>query len=242
MWHIKNPEIRKATLDFTSSDQGKPEVSQLIYDNSILMNAIEYIDFDEDAVQIIVCDHCGITQCSSGNWVCFRKSGKYILLMPTFKEIEEDSWNMTEYASPTFKDTPYFDLKTYESLRKQITNLPNPKQIKSLKMSEAMRLVHCNFPFRFFGEPPTIFIQPNKWNLAVGASEGEVKEHLETIENILKENYENNSPALIRKPLPNEKIIHIFLDANEFIDWQAIVENKEKYLLTLEDHVIELNN
>lgn len=257
MWNIKNPEIRNVTLDFTSSDQGKPEVSQLIYEDAVLMNAIEYIDFDEDsyigfnkdidAFQIIICDHCGITQCSSGGWVCFRKSGDYVLLIPAFELIEADEWNDTHYAPPNFydkkthkrkKDTPYFDLKTYEKLRKRFPKFPNIEQISHLKMSEAMRLVQFNMPMRFFGTPPEVFLATVKKNMVVGASKDEALENLKRIEQILKTNYENDSPALIRKPMDNEEPIYLFIDANEFIDWQALVKNGEDCFLFLEENFV----
>lgn len=247
MWHIKNPEIKKTTLDFTSSEQGKPEVSQLVYENFILMNAIEYTEFSGDSVQLIICDHCGIINCASGGWVCFRKSADFILLIPDFESIEEDEWSSTEYAPPSFydksthkqiKDTPYFDLTTYNNLRKSFPHFPVYDKLQNLKMSEAIRLAQYNMPMRYFGTPPEIIISPNKKNLAVGASKGKAKEILERIEKILKDNYKNDSPALIRKPLYNEEIIYLFLDASEFIDWKTLIRKNEKYFLMLEENFV----
>lgn len=257
MWHIKNPEIRKTTLDFTSSGQGKPEVSQLVYENTMLMNAIEYIEFNEDsfinfgentdAVQVIICDHCGETQCSSGGWICLRKSGDFVLLIPAFELIEEDDWNETHYTPPNFydknthkrkKDIPYFDLETYKQLRKEFPKFPKLEEIKHLKMSEAMRLVQFNMPLRFFGTPPEIFLSTVKKNLVVGASKNEAFEHLERIEKILKRNYKNDLPALIREPFEDEEIIYLFLDTSEFIDWLALVKSNEDYFLILEENFV----
>lgn len=245
MWHIKNPEIKKASLDFTSSGQNKPEVLQLVYEDAILINAIEYVDFDRsEAVQLIVCDHCGYTNCSSGNWVCFRRSDERILLIPCFEQIEIDSWHATEYAPPAFYNkatheqkigTPFFDLETYEKLRESILHLPAFAEVANLKMSEAVRLAQFNMPFQFFGESPRIFIQPDKRDLVVGASEGEHGDHLQRIEEILKSNYDNDSPALIRRLLPDEEFIYLFLDADEFTDWQALVKSGTNYYLPLEE-------
>lgn len=75
----------------------------------------------------------------------------------------------------------------------------------------------------------------------VGSSEEEAPKYLELIESILIENYENDLPALIRKPLNDEKIIYLFLDTSEFIDWQALVKNGENHFLFLEeDFVVEI--
>lgn len=247
MWHIKNPEIRKSTLDFTGSGQGHFEVSQLVYENVVLINAIELMQFDTDSVQVIICDHCGNVQCKSGDWVCFRKSGNFILLIPCFERIEADNWSANEFAPPNYYDkfthhrkkgTPYFDLETYENIRNSFPNFPSPEEIQNLKMSEAMRIAQQNIPFQLFGEPSEVLLNSEKKMLVVGASEGDANKHLQKIEAILRENYENESPALIRKRLPVEEIIYIFLDADEFIDWQVLVKNNENFLLMLEENFV----
>lgn len=167
MLQIKKFKVRKTTLDFTSSGGGIPEVSQLLFNDVIFMNAIEYVEFEEDAVQLNICDHCGTIGCSSGDWVSFRKSGDYILLIPVFELTEKDEWNGTEYAPPSIydketrkrkKDTPYFDLETYGRLRKKFPNFPSIDKIKHLKMREAVRLVQYNMPLRLFGTPPEVFL------------------------------------------------------------------------------------
>lgn len=247
MWHIKNPEIKKSVLDFTSSAQGHFEVSQIIYENSVLMNAVELMDFDDELIQLIICDHCGTVGCQSGNWVRFRKSGDFILLTPDFERFEQDDWSENEFSPPDFYDkfshnrkagTPYFDLKTYENLRKSFPNFPSFEEIKDLKMREAVRIFQQSAPFQLFGEPPEVSFNSAKRKLVVGASEGDANEHLQTIEAVLRENYENDSATLIRKRLPIEEVIYIFLDADEFIDWQALLKNGEDYFLMINDNFV----
>lgn len=247
MWHIKNPEIRKSALDLTSSEQGHIEVSQVVFENSVLMNAVELMEFDEDLVQLIVCDHCGSVGCKSGDWVRFRKSGDFILLTPDFDRFNQDDWSVNEFAPPNFYDksthnrkkgTPYFDLETYKTLRNSFPNFPSFEKIQNLKLSEAVRIAQQNIPFQLFGEPPKGSFNSAKKGLIVGASNGDANEYLQTIEAILRENYENDSLALIRKILPSEEIIYIFLDADEFIDWQALVKNTEGYLLIIDDNFV----
>lgn len=247
MWKIKNPEIRKTILDFTSSGQECLEVSQLIYEHSVIMNAIELMEFDEDAVQLIICSHCGTVQCKSGDWVCFRKSNNIVLLIPCFEKIESDDWSASEFSPSEFYDpnthnrrkvTPYFDLETYNNLRSSFPNFPRIEEIKQLKISEAMRLTQFNMPFQMFGKPPEVSFRPDKWSLAVGASLGEPKEHLRKIENIIKNNYKKDLPVIIREPLPNEEVIYLFLDASEFIDWKVLVKNHDSYFLMMEENFV----
>lgn len=243
MWEIKNPTIQKAKLDFTSSGQGFCEVSQLVSDWVVVMNALELMDFDEDKVQLLICDQCGIVHCQSGNWVCFRKSGKFILLIPAFEDMEDDEWSKTEYAPPRYfekEGIPYFTVQTYEKLRKDFSDFPAMENIKNLKIREAMRLVQSQIPLRLFGEPPKIDVRPDKFEYVVASSEGEAKEHLQRIEQLLRQDYENNSPAIIRYPFSDEEIICLFIDVAEFTDWQALIRaGADYYLLLNEEFVIE---
>ena len=60
MWQIKDPELKPATLDFTSSEQGKVQVSQLFSEGIQLINAIELVEWDTDS-QFLICEECGFT-------------------------------------------------------------------------------------------------------------------------------------------------------------------------------------
>jgi hypothetical protein len=243
VWEIKNPTIQKSELDFTSSEQGFCEVSRLVADGVVLMNAIELMEFDEDEVQLLICNQCGVVRCQSGNWVNFRKSGDFILLIPAFEMMEGDAWSRTEYAPPQYfkkQGTPYFEPETYENLRRRISRFPAIEKIKTLEMGEAMRLAQDKMPLRIFGEPPEINVRPDKFGYIIAASDGEPEENLQKIEEILRQNYKNSSPAKIRPAAAaeDEEIIHLFVDAFEFTGWQALVKNSSGYKLLLEEKFV----
>lgn len=241
MWEIKNPVIQKTKLDFTSSGQGFCEVSQLVSDGVVLMNALELMEFDEDEVQLLICDHCGTINCESGNWVSFRKSADYILLIPVFEQMEDDEWSKTQYSPPGYlkkEGTPFFDLQVYENLREQFPDFPKTDVIKNLEMREAMRLAQQNMPLRIFGEPPQINVRHDKFKYITASSEKTVEEQLKRIEEILRQNYQKTSAARVRRPSANEKIIHLFIDINEFTDWQALIKTDSGYFLMLEEEFL----
>jgi hypothetical protein len=93
-------------------------------------------------------------------------------------------------------------------------------------------------PLRIFGEPPEINARQDKFGYVIASSDGEAKESLQKIEEILRQNCKNNSPAKIRRPAANEEIIYLFLDAAEFTDWQALVKNNSDYKLLLEEKFV----
>jgi hypothetical protein len=241
VWEIKSASIQKAELDFRSSGQKIFEVSQLVADGVVLMNAIELTDFTENDVQLLICDRCGTIGCESGGWVGFRKSGDFILLIPAFEKMEGDDWSRTQFAPPQYlgkEGTPYFSLKTYENLCRWISLFPPTAKIKNLKMSEAMRLAQHTMPLRIFGEPPEINAQSVKFEYIIASSDGEPKENLQKIEEILRQNYKNEAAAKFRQPAADEEIIYLFVDADEFTDWQALVKKDAGYKLLLEENFV----
>lgn len=245
MWEIKNPTIQKAKLDFTSSGQGFREVLQLVSDGVLIMNALELMDFDEDRVQVLICDHCGTVHCKSGDWINLRLSGDFVLMIPAFDEMQDDS-SKTEYSPPRYfgkEGTPYFNLETYKTLQSQNSLMPKIESIKSLQACEAMRLAQLYMPMKLFGEPSELKLNNEKAKTIVASSEGNPKDCLKEIEDILLQNYEKKSFANLRRVMPDEEIIYLFIDEAAFIDWQILAkDNSEKKLLIEETFVVEISD
>ena len=66
--------------DFSSSGQViKPRWTKLIVDETVLGNALEWIDWRDDPVQVTLCEECGIGHCSSGGYVHVSRIGRDLL-------------------------------------------------------------------------------------------------------------------------------------------------------------------
>lgn len=241
MWRIENPKLQPTTLDFSSSGQAHFQATKLIADGVELMNAIELVDWDDDKVQVSICDHCGTVGCSSGGWIVLRSSGDLVLLMPAFEAMRDDDWSRTEFSPPYFvadKGTAYLDNQTYKSLREQFSSFPSLEKIRPLQMREAMWLMQSSAPLRILGEPATLDIDRSKFDFVIAAMDGDPKEHLRRAETLLRENFENRSVARLRSLLPDEESVWLFLDAAEFIDWQAMVARNEKYQFVIDNEFV----
>lgn len=241
MWRIDNPKFEPTTLDFTGSAQGHFQATRLVFNGVEIMNALELIDWDDDKVQVSICGHCGTVGCSSSGWIVFRSAGDLVLLMPAFKAMREDDWSSTEFSPPYFvqdKGTAFFDRQTYESLREQFSLFPPLEKIQPLQMCEAMWLVQSSAPLRILGEPATLDIDRGNFDVVIAAMEGEPKEYLRQAENLLRQNFENKSVALLRPLLPDEESVWLFLDAAEFIDWQAMVLSDGKYKFVIDNEFV----
>lgn len=237
MWEITNPTIQRAKLDFTSSGQGFREVSQLAAGKIVLMNALELMDFADDRIQVLICEHCGTIHCEPGGWVNLRSSSGFILMIPAFDEVEDD-WSRTEYAPPRYfykNGTPFFSSETYRQLQKQNPHFPKIENIKSLQAREAMRLAQLYMPVQLFGEPPEIKLNLEQAQRFVASSRGEASDRIKEIEEILVRNYENKSPVQLRRAGSSDEIISLFSDDFEFAEWKVLVEDGSEKKLFLEE-------
>lgn len=241
MWHIENPELQLVILDFSSSGQERFQATRLVFDGVELMNGLELIEWEEDKTQILICDYCGAIGCSPGGWIAFRSCGNLILLMPAFEAMRADDWSRTEFSPPYFvanKGTAYFERQTWESLRRRFSSFPPFENIRPLQMREAMWLAQYCAPLQILGEPATLDINHRKFDHVIGATEGEPEEHLRRAECLLRENFENQSPACLSPLLQDEESVWLFLDAAEFIAWQAMAVRDGKYRFVINDAFI----
>lgn len=241
MWRIQNPIIRRTKLDFTSSEQGFREVSQLVYDGVVLINAIELTDWEADGTQLIICDRCGFTHCETGGWATIRRAGNNVFLFPAFELLETSGNSADEYAPPPYIrkfGIPYFSVTVYKDLVDKNLGFPVIDTILPIEMLDAMRLAQLETPYRMFGEPPIVDLKPEKKALAIASSEGELDDQLNKVEELLRVHYDDRRTAHLRPVTPDDKIISIFLDAADFIEWKPLVKSKAGWMLRLEDDFV----
>lgn len=246
MWRIENPELRRHTLDFTASERGLRKFTQLLSNGVELINALELTSWSDDDTQFLICNECGIERCKRGDWVCVRRSGSLILILPAFDYVwGERDFDKTEYFPPSYltkRGLAYFERQTYEELRSRYeiqrprhTSFPPFEQIQQLSMREATLLFHWDAPAKVLGAPPVV--QPRR-ELIVGSSEGDADEYVKLLEQLIHEQYEDKSPALLRPFLPDEHVVSLFLDASEFIEWKALAFDGQRYRLVADSQFV----
>lgn len=246
MWRIENPELRRHTLDFTSSEQGLRKFTQLLVDGVELSNALELLEWRNGETQFLICSGCGIEGCKRGDWVRVRRSDSLILLLPAFDYVwAERDYDQTEYFPPSYltqRGVAYFDRPTYEGLRSRYEVLrpkhdpfPPFEEIRQLSVKEATLVFHWDAPAAVLGAPP--LVQPCH-ELVVGSSEGSAVEYVKVLEELIKQQYEDESPAVLRPLSSDERVVSIYLDASEFIDWQALAFDGVRYRLLVDSQLV----
>ena len=238
MWKINSLEIKPAILDFSSSGQGKREVSRLLSDGIELINAIELVEWESDDTQVLICEDCGYVHCEPGGWVSFRRSDSLVLILPAADYVWGDRNDKNEYRPPPYltkRGIPYLTLSTYEDLRSRHSSLPTLDRIQELNLREATLLFHWNAPAHVLGVPPVISIRRD---MVAGSSEGDHLEPLDRLEDLLRAQYEDNSAAKLRSRLSNERVVSFYLDGAEFIEWDALVFDGSDYRLLVDSSYV----
>ena len=238
MWKIESLEIKPAILDFSSSAQGKLEVSRLLSGDIELINALELVDWDSEDIQVLICEECGYVRCEPGGWVSFRTSGSLVLILPAADYVWGDSKDKSEYRPPPYlmkRGIPYFTLSTYEDLRSRHSSLPAVDRIQELNLREATLLFHWNAPFHVLGEPPVI---NTCRDIVVASSAGAHFEQLQRLEDLLRAQYDDKSPAQLRSRLSNERVVSFFLQGAEWIEWEAMVFDGLDYRLLVDSRYV----
>lgn len=242
MWQITNLEIKPATLDFSSSGQNRLPVTQLFADGIEIINAIELVDWDEETIQFLICEECGFTHCKPGDWVSFRKSDSLILILPPVEAFSCESRENEEYRPPHYlkqKGIAYFDAAMYENLRSQHPSFPSLEQIRRLSVQEATLLYHWNAPANVLGKPPHINVRSD---IVLASSEGDHGDCLKELEDLIQTQYQDESKAALRALHNGERVITLFLDAEQFIEWDALTYDGSAYHLLIDSiYVVETN-
>lgn len=238
MWQIENPEIIPATLDFTSSQQGKRQVQQLFSNGTKLINALELVDWDAEDTQFLVCEECGTMHCEPGNWVSVRRSDSLVLILPSSDYVWGDEEDKTEYRPPVYlkkQGIPYLASSTYERLRSMHSSFPALDQIQPLTLKEATLLFHWNAPDGILGEPPEVNVRSE---MIVGSSEGDHTVYLRALEDLIAKQYSTESMAQLRSISSNERVISLYVDAAQFSEWEALVFDGSEYRLLVDSKYV----
>lgn len=89
MWCVSDIEFSPVEFDFSSSGQSRWSGRQARCKGLQLVNAVGLVEWDEEPVQVRVCEQCGMTRCAAGESVHVRRAGEFVVVMPAFSAMLE---------------------------------------------------------------------------------------------------------------------------------------------------------
>lgn len=95
------PEFERWTPDFSSSGQASPEWTRVRCGGEQITNALEWIDWDEHPVQLVLCEQCGVTGCAIGGHAHVSRAGGQAVLSEPRLPDRDPEWEAERYAAST---------------------------------------------------------------------------------------------------------------------------------------------
>ncbi|WMS86580.1 hypothetical protein [Pleionea litopenaei] len=230
MWTPNKISSKKAELDFSSSGQDASKVTQIFFDKHLFCNAVELLEIEDASIQFLVCEHCGYAGCSPGNWLSLRYCGEFIFLIPSFVDMEEGEWELSEYGAPYYVKKEggiYLSSEQYAELLELIPSLPKKVKLPQLTNHEVALLAQWEAPYRVLGEFPEDIAFKSSLYLATESELGE--QIIDRALRLLLKLCGSKEPAQIG--FCKEKNNAIFLDTRECLQWNPICEqNGDSYI------------
>lgn len=93
-----NYQLEKWQPDFSSSGQSSPEWIRVKCSDVKICNSLEWLDWEDNPVQVEICDACGTPGCQSGGYVHVSRLGEHILWTKPYID-ESDEWARTQYEA-----------------------------------------------------------------------------------------------------------------------------------------------
>ncbi len=223
---------RAATLDFTSSEQGRPRVTQLVVDDVLFANALNLTSWDAEAFQPLVCEACGIEGCEPGNWLVARRAGEFAVLLPDFSAMLDDENEATEHAPPAYIRTRgalVLGRDEYHRFRSLVSGAREFERLPGLRGNEARRLLQFEAVHNMLGRfPGDVSVRDDH---AVACSDGDLTERMRELVELLHALGEHH-PVRLRR-ISNEAVpVVFFLDDAKATEWAPLsIENDRMVLL-----------
>lgn len=221
-WSVREVTARREALDFTSSGQGRYEALQILLDGQLFANAAGLTTWNDDRIQVLVCEACGIEHCEPGGWLTLRSAGTLRVFVPMFGEWNSEQDRM-EYAPPKLvgqRGAPVFEPAVYGRFRDLISELPvTPPPITGAEARELL----------MFEAPSGLRLDDGRLELArrlAAADDHELEEAMDALLQVLVQL--ESSGQLMARPLTEEdEPIKLYLNDAAFSEWTPVALSKE---------------
>ncbi|CAN5602945.1 hypothetical protein BH20ACI3_BH20ACI3_14270 [soil metagenome] len=179
----------------------------------------------------------GANTCKSGDWVSILKSNLHVLILPASEYVWGGGREKEEYTPPYYlkkQGVACLDLSTYESLRSKHSSFRPIDQIRRLSIRESTLLFQWNAQTQVLGGPPEVHLRPD---IILASSAGDHFDYLKQLEALIQSQYDESN-AIFRPVSDSEQVISFYLDAEEFIKWEALVFNGAAYRLLIDSRYV----
>jgi hypothetical protein len=217
-WRVERIALSRSEADYTSSETGRPIVTQLLADGAIIGNAMDRTRWNARVVQATLCTDCGMEGCAPGGYVSPRALDGSVVWLPAFDEMTESgAFEPPEYFS---RGIPLFTGPSISALLVHLTGLPPIGDLPPLRANELLLLLQWMAPAEILGVFPREVRLRRADVLAV--SSGERDARIGELERLLCEASAEHADRMMRARRPDEDPVVFYLDAPGHPEWSPL--------------------
>jgi hypothetical protein len=193
----------------------------LVVDGITMSNSVSHVDWDQDPIQLFVCETCLIPGCMGGNWVSIRRAGDHVLLLPTFFRNLEDEEGYEPISLIISKGAMLLDRVLYSDLRRLVPDLPASRDLQPFAGWEAVRLLRFEAPAEILGKrwAPLRFER----DLLLATDWASDDRAVAALEGLLEAGLASDRPVALGLLAGARRPVTFYLDqARGFLEWQPL--------------------
>ncbi len=222
MWAPKTLEAKKQDLDLSSSEQGSRTVTQILCDGHTLFNAVEFVKWSDEPLQIFLCEFCLSPRCGGGGCVIIRKLSDRVVIMPDMAAQSTGEWEHTEYAPPLIirkQGSLLLNLSQWETVCAVCPEAPEIDALLPITAPELAMLYHYQTPRAFLPDP--LHPENAKWDLILTSNGEDTTASIEHLKSFFVQpsNFISHDTAAT---LSEGYVISMFLDTSDLHEWPAL--------------------
>ena len=127
----QNLSLSRWAPDLSSSGRGTPQWTRARCGDAELVNSVEWVEWEVNPVQVLVCEACGYSGCESGNYVHVSLLSNHVLW--TAPQVDaNDEFAAWQYAPPAVvwqHGLVALQLQDWIRLRELNANVPGSQQL-----------------------------------------------------------------------------------------------------------------
>jgi hypothetical protein len=180
------PELVPWQPNFSSSGQSDPDWTRLVCGGIELSNAVSWVDWlEEPAVQVQLCESCGISGCESGGYVHVSRLGRYLLWTQPHIDASDAVEAYQYRASNAVREhgAVAISVDDWSQWRDRLTGLPRPEGFPTATRRDLLDAWQAEAPgFGRWDHPDQLLSLVREWAVAAEPSEtGEALQCLEAL-------------------------------------------------------------
>jgi len=240
VWSPSIIEVKVTNFDLSSSSGGTAKVQQVVCDGITIVNAADYVAWDEHPVQFELCECCLHPGCASGGCVCVRRANDRVLILPAFDSIFAGEWEEARHEAPLWlrrRGVLSLTKVQWSAFSAPIRGAPRWDDLEHATTSDLVRLFHFQSPRLFLPD----FTQPAgaRWETIL-CTNGDTDVDIEFLRRVFSPEISACSHAFC-SPSPESYTISAFLDGNSVEEWRVFSSEHPPALYLADDLHVQLH-